>query len=117
IPDAVVSHFRTSYPAAQKTDWDKESNGYEVEFRLNGIKWEAYYDLNGNWLKTERDVKRREVPNAVWTSLAKSPYAGWKVDDIEEHQTPDYKTVYEIEVKGKGRKAYVYILPDGKIVR
>ncbi len=117
IPATVVNHFKAKYPAAEKTDYDKESTGYEVEFYLDGVKWEAYYDTRGNWVKTERDVTRADVPDAVWTALSSSSYGSWKVDDIEEHQTPRHERVYEIEVKGKAKKAYLYFLPDGKMVK
>lgn len=116
IPAGVLKHFNSAYPAAQVKDWDKERDGtYEAEFTLNGVEWEAYYDANGNWTRTERDVRRSDVPQAVWNALAKSSYAGWKVDDIEEHQTPRQKSVFEIEVKKGGQKAYLYFLPNGKM--
>ncbi len=117
IPANVVSHFQAKYPGAENPDYDKEKDGYEVEFHLSGIKWEAFYDTRGNWVKTERDVRRADVPDAVWTALSTSSYGRWKVDDIEEHQTPQHEKLYEIEVKTKGQKKYLYFLPDGQMVR
>lgn len=118
IPQSVSDHFKTKYPSAQVHDWDKERDGsYEVEFTLDGKEWEAYYTADGSWTRTERDALRNEVPKAVWDRLAKTQYSNWKVDDIEEHQTPQQASVYEIEVKNSGQKAYVYILPDGKLVQ
>ncbi len=117
IPETVLNHFKTNYPNARVMDWDKERNGYEVEFTLNGKKWEGYYDTGGKWMRAERDVSRNEVPKAVWAALAKSEYAAWRTDDIEEHQTLAHKSVYEMEVKNAGKKAYLYILPDGTFVK
>lgn len=116
VPDNVMNHFKATYPNAQSIDWDKERDGtFEAEFTLDGKEWEAYYDASGNWTRTERDVKRDEVPQAVWDGLSKSEYAAWKTDDVEEHQTPQHKTVYEIEVKKDGRRMFVYLLPDGTL--
>jgi hypothetical protein len=118
IPQKVLNHFKAKYPSAQVHDWDKERDGsYEVEFTLNGKEWEAYYTADGSWTRTERDASRNEVPKAVWDGLAKTQYAQWKVDDIEEHQTPQHASVYEIEVKNSGQKASVYLLPDGKLAQ
>jgi len=117
VPDNVMNHFKTTYPNAQSPDWDKERDGtFEVEFSLDGKDWEAYYDASGNWVRTERDLKRDEVPQAIWDGLSKSEFADWKADDVEEHQTPQHKSVYEVEVKKNGRKTYVYMTPDGKMV-
>jgi hypothetical protein len=118
IPSSVLSHFKSTYPNASVRDWDRERDGsFEAEFTLNGKEWEAYYSSSGTWVRTERDVTRQEVPQAVWDGLSKSNYATWKTDDMEEHQTPQHKSVYEIEVKKDGQKAYVYILPEGKMVQ
>lgn len=118
IPASVSNHFKTTYPGAQEKDWDTERDGtYEVEFMLNGQEWEATYAANGAWLKTERDVTRAEVPQAVLDALSKSEYSAWKTDDMEEHQTPQHKSVYEIEVKKGFQKSYLYFLPNGKMVQ
>lgn len=118
VAEPVLKHFNSTYPNAVVKEWDVEDDGsYEVEFRLDGVKWEAYYDAAGNWQKTERDVRRAEVPKAVWDALSKSEFAAWKIDDIEEHQTPKHKSVYEIEVKKGAQKNYVYILPSGEVVQ
>ena len=118
IPEKIQSHFKATYPAAVVEDWDKERDGsYEVEFSINGVEWEAYYSAAHEWLRTERDVKRSDVPQAVLHAIAKTDYASWKIDDIEEHHTPEHKSVYEIEVEKTGNKAYVYLLPDGTTVK
>lgn len=118
VPEKIQNHFKATYPAAQAEDWDHERDGsYEVEFTVDGIEWEAYYAINNEWLRTERDVKRSEVPQAVLDGLAKSEYAAWKVDDIEEHQNSKYKSFYEIELKNNGSKVYVSILPDGTLIK
>lgn len=118
IPTSVLNHFKSTYANAQVKDWDKERDGsFEVEFILDGKEWEAYYAADGGWLKTERDVTRSDVPQVVWDELSKSNYAAWKVDDLEEHQTSQHKSVYEVEVKNGGQKAYLYFLPNGTMVK
>jgi hypothetical protein len=117
IPDSVLNNFKTMYPNAQNADWDTEKDGsYNVEFTDNGKKMEAYYDTKNSWIRTERDVKRAEVPEAIWNALSKSQYADWKVDDMEEHRIPENKIVYEIEVEQNGKEVHLNYLPDGTIL-
>lgn len=118
IPSAVTDHFQSKYPNAQVHDWDHERDGsYEVEFIYNGQEWEAYYASDGTWLRTERDVRKADVPRPVMDGVKRSSYSDWKMDDVEEHQTPQYASVYEVELKKNGQKTYIYVLPDGQIVK
>jgi hypothetical protein len=118
IPDAVSNHFKSTYPNAQDTDWDRENDStYSVEFKSDGKKWEAYYAADNSWIRTERDVSKNDVPQAVWDALSKSEYAAWKIDDIEEHQTPQHPSVYEVEVEKDGQEVYLNFLPDGTMVK
>jgi hypothetical protein len=118
IPDAVSNHFKTTYPNAQAMDWDAEKDGtYNVDFKNDGKKWEAYYAADNSWIRTERDVSKNEVPQAVWDALSQSEYSTWKRDDIKELQTPLHPSVYEIEVEKDGQEVHLNFLPDGTMVK
>lgn len=121
VPQAVIDAFNKKYPDTYvyEWEWEKKDKLYEAEFFLRGVKYEALFSPDGQWVHTERDVSRDMVPKAVMESLFSSEYANWKIDDIEEHSTPDHPVLYEIEVKMKGpkREVYLYYLPDGKLLR
>lgn len=121
VPKVVRDSFRAKYPDVYVYEWEwkKKKRVFEAEFMIEGEEYEAYFTRDGVWIKTERDIKGFEVPQNVWDSLDKTEYAHWKIDDIEEHSTPKYKLIYEIEVKTKRpykRKVYLYFLPNGKLV-
>lgn len=119
VPQAVADRFKALYPNETVKEWELERGGtlWEAEFHREGREHEAYFSADGTWRWTEHDVRREEVPQAVWDALARTEYAGWKVDDIELHSTPAHKAVYQLELEQKGSKdVHLHFLPDGALI-
>lgn len=130
LPQGVVKNFKAKYPDVYVYEWKwkKKKLVFEAEYIMKGSKYETQYTADGQWVKTERDIKKEELPQAVWKTFSETEYVRWKIDDIEEHSTPKYDLIYEIEVKlkeksyyegykvKKKQKAYLYFLPNGKLV-
>ena len=60
------------------------------------------FDLKYNWLYTEYEVARTEVPQNVMDALAASPYKDFHIDDIDcyETKTPKTPSYYRFELAG-----------------
>lgn len=117
VPESVLNHFKTTYPNARAINWDAKKDGtYEAEFKDNGNNMEAYYNAENSWMRTERDITRAQLPDVVWDAFSKSAYAGWKTDDFEEHETPQHKIIYQIEVEKGAQEMHLNFLPDGKLI-
>lgn len=119
VPAVVRATFKKLHPDTYVHEWEliKKTQLYEAEFILKGTKYEAYFTRDGQWVRTERDIKKTEIPQQVLASLAKTEYATWEIDDVEEHQSPEHKLFYEIEVEQGRQETYLYFLPDGKLLR
>jgi hypothetical protein len=116
VPQMAKDHFASTYPGATNAKWDIEKDGIEVEFELNGVKWEGMYDATGNWKKTKRELKKDEVPQVVMDGLKSSEYGTWDADDPHEYQTPIHKSLYGFEIKKSGEKRKVFLTPEGMLV-
>lgn len=116
VPKIIVENFKKKYPNVFVHEWElkKKTMVYEAEFIMKGKSYEAHYNNNGDWIKTERDVNKSEIPEAVWDSLNKTQYANWKIDDQEQLSTPKYEIIYKIKVKRGNEKLLLHFLPDGK---
>ena len=119
VPASVRATFKKLYPDTYVHEWEliKKTQLYEAEFISKGTKYEAYFTRDGQWVQTERDIKKTEIPQEILVSLAKTQYATWEIDDVEEHQSPEHKLSYEIEVEQGKQEMYLYFLPDGKLIR
>lgn len=118
VPKAVLESFSKRYPGEKAYSWDlkRKKLMYEAKFISKGKRYEALFTADGRWVKTEREVKKGEIPDAVWSQFVQSRYANWVIDDQEEHSTPEFDLVYEIKVKNDKQKRLLYFLPDGELV-
>lgn len=116
IPQIAKTHFDSTYPGATNVEWDIENDNIEVEFELNGVKWEGNYDKSGNWMKTKRELKKEEVPQAVMDGLKTTEFGSWEADDPHEYHTPTHKSLYGFAVKNGGEKRKIFLTPEGTLV-
>lgn len=97
-PQKVLQTFQNKFTNAEKINWSKEdASEWEAEFVLNDQKMSASFDLEGNWLETERDIKESELPKLVKSALQKT-YSDYKIREIEAFQSPSFEG-YEIALK------------------
>lgn len=114
VPAEIIKSFKAKYPGQYAYEWErkKKSGVYEAEFNMDGKKYEARFTSEGIWISTSRDIKKSEVPQAVWDSIAKSEYASWDKDDCEEIQLPS-GTVFRIEVEKGDHEKRIYFAANG----
>jgi len=55
IPAPVMTAFKTAYPTATDVEWEKEDDGYEVEFDMNGEEMEIKFDAMGKMIDNDLD--------------------------------------------------------------
>ncbi|MBS1681492.1 MAG: PepSY-like domain-containing protein [Bacteroidetes bacterium] len=119
VPKMVTEAFKKKYPNtfAYEWEWKKREQLYEAEFMRNGDKYEARFSKEGNWVSTTREINTQQLPKSVMDAIHQSEYSSWRLDDIEEHSTPQQEQMYLIEVEKGKRNVYLYMMPDGKMVK
>jgi len=116
VPDKVSSAFSVKFPDAKKIKWDKENdNEWEAEFKMDGKEYSANFDMEGNWMETEYEIDKSEIPADVKATLD-TQFADYKIKEAEISETANGK-VYEFEVKKGKSEAEVVIDCDGKMVK
>lgn len=90
-----VTSFNNMYPDALNVEWDYEGAYWEVSFVMvtsgSRVEYEAWYDKDGNWLRTVTEIPIKNLPQYVWDAIAASEYSSAVVDDKEADyiETPD----------------------------
>lgn len=117
IPAAVRTAFKTKFPTATKTTWEKENKmEYEANFRLNGRKVSAGFNPNGKWLQTETEILVSALPAAVQASI-KNDFANFRITEASNIQSVRNGTCFEAQVE-KGKESFdVLFTANGKILR
>lgn len=120
IPDtpdeAIMEYIKTNYPDARIIDIDVEDDGTEVKIIDNGIVYELFFDITGNWAYTKRDIRYDELPEQVRAAFEASEYANqYRIDDIEHFTTADKGEFYRFELEDRRDDITIDITPDGTI--
>ncbi|HVV55209.1 MAG TPA: PepSY-like domain-containing protein [Mucilaginibacter sp.] len=98
IPKVVITNFSAQYPHADLQKWQAKNDQYMASFKWDKHQYEAWYSPEGQWKKTDMDVKWSwDLPPAVRSSFKKSDYSSWKIDDMEKVETP-FKDTYNVRV-------------------
>jgi hypothetical protein len=119
IPTEVSSALKEKYPyvKSSEVEWNKEGSNYEAQFMNKGIKYEVVIEESGNWVATETEMSKSELPDKVKEGLKNSEYNNWDVKEVEKRESPEAKTQYIIEVD-KGQQDFdVYFDQNGKILK
>jgi Protein of unknown function (DUF2874). len=111
ITEAINTFITEKYPGAKILEYDNERWGIEVDILHDRKYKDVLFSSNGEWLRTEWDVRKSEVPSVVLSTIEQK-YRDYKIDDIEFHETPaGVRYAFELE-KGK-TEINVYISVDG----
>jgi len=115
VPGPVTQSMKKQHSEAKGIKWDysAKKERYEVKFSLKDKKYQAFFKPDGTWIRTERNIKKSQLPKPVIVAFTKSKYGKLVVEDVEEHQTPQHTTLYVIKVTLGKEKINVPYLPDG----
>lgn len=114
LDPAVKEQVMNQYPNSRVVDVDYYQNYTEVDIMDGTTPREVYFDLQGNWIRTETDVHINDLPAAVRDAIAASEYAALRIDDVDWVNTPegDY---YLVELDANP-DVYLSITADGRIL-
>ena len=116
VPEAVKVSFVKNFPNVKSVKWSKESESeFEAEFKKGALKQSANFDASGNWLVTETEIKKSDLPPLIQAAIKKE-FEGFKVEEAEKVETPKGVT-YEVELE-KGKVTYgVEFTAEGKVLK
>lgn len=116
---AVRKEFARMFPDARDIEWEAENGLWKVSFEIGSgpakTDYEAWYGVEGNWVRTEKELYPSAVPQAIKDILNLSEYGTALIDDVELVQTPD-EEYYHFELNLAGAELYVDVYSDGRVV-
>lgn len=115
IPNSVITTFNNKFKNATNVNWDRENeNEWEAEFKLAGKKYSANFNNEGEWLETEYNIDKPEIPSQVLSAL--NTFEGYTLKEAEISETNKGKN-YEFLLKNKDDKMEVVVAATGEIIR
>ena len=114
IPQAISDAINEMYPGATVLEFDQEKNGFEVDFLHNNIYKDVYFNTENQWVSTEWDITKDQVPAIVMNALQASEYKNYKIDDIDLIEKPE-GTFYVFDLEQGDNDVEVTFDSEGNI--
>ncbi|MBJ7882840.1 PepSY-like domain-containing protein [Gelidibacter salicanalis] len=115
VPAKVQSTFTAAHNNATDVEWEKKGDHFKVEFEINKMDHDIWYDAEGKVVKSKMEISESELPAAL-ISAVKNAYADYKIDSVEVLEMNGAKTyVVEIE-KGWLKERKLIIDASGKVI-
>lgn len=116
IPRELLNELKRLYPEAKILEFEKKSNGIEIDILENRIHKEVSFNNKNEWIYTTWEINKKEIPSAVIEGLKKTEYANHKIDDADRLQTPE-GFFYAIEVESGNKDIYLIFEENGTLVK
>ena len=78
VPAAVTTTFNKMFPDAGNVEWKDKMTNFAAFFNIRDKKCEAKFNVNGDWISTEKSISLDSLPPAVRDGLKSSKYADWQ---------------------------------------
>jgi len=114
IQSELEKFIGQKYPGAVIMDAEYDDGEIEVEIVHEKRGKDVYFSKDNNWLRTEWDVRKNELPAAVLTQISTS-YPSWEIDDAEYVETPSGDW-FKIELEKGDSEVEIKITAAGVIL-
>ena len=98
VPSVVKEAFHHDYPTATASEWEKEGDNYEVEFKNSGTEMSAEYSADGKIISSETEISPSQLPEAARNYIAEH-FPGQKISEACKITAADGTVTYEAEVQ------------------
>lgn len=118
IPENVTSSLHERYPdiSMEDVDWEMKDFQYKAEFEKEGKGHEVLIDPMGNWVSTEIEMNKKDLPKGAKKSLKNEFGRGAIGDEVKLRETPE-ETLYKVEIDVDDADFdVVYLDEEGNIV-
>ena len=119
-PTGSVREFiQSRYPGARIVEIDADDGLTEVELiDADHVLREAVFNRSGEWLYTQTEVRRADLPATVTDAWNASEYAaanGYRLDDIDYYETASDGNYYRLELESRYGDVKLKVTPDGDL--
>ncbi len=114
VPDVAKRAFEAAYPAVKDAQWKHDEDGFEAEWKVNGMQHAVVYDAKGTVLLTEEQVTEAQMPTTIAPYLAEN-HTGMAVVKVGIEQKGGV-TTYEVELDNGGKELELLFDADGNYI-
>lgn len=118
VPRQVKNVFNAKYPEAMNVEWKHEVNDFSATFIKENKLYEASFNNNGDWKKTQKEITLTELPEIIKINLSDSKYANWKIASAYILYFPYIKPKYFVNIiKPDNNQQRLLFTEKGKLIK
>ena len=118
VPAEVTEAFKAKYPDTKNVEWKDKLTSFQVNYEMNGIKYESKFSNKGEWQQTEKDIAQDALPAGVKDGYSKSKFTDWELKSVTWVESKDNGIQYRLFIRKSGvEKKYLYFDTAGKLVK
>ena len=118
VPAEVTEAFKAKYTDTKNVEWKDRITFFQVDYDMNGSRYESKFSNKGEWLQTEKEVTRDALPAEVKDGYSKSKFTDWELKSVSWVESRDHGIQYRLFVRKSGiEKKYLYFDKNGKLVK
>jgi hypothetical protein len=117
VPQAVKTALAQKFPNAKVEKWAKEKDGsFEAEFDVKGKDQSANFSATGEWLETESEIEKSEIPQPVLTAFY-AKFGQIKIKEACKIEFPNKPMQYELEYKKELKTMEAIFDAEGNLLK
>lgn len=115
-PD-IITALKNLYPSVENIEWSQKGVYYVADCWVKGTELDVWFDADANWVMTEQEIFREQLPAAVETAYATSNYADWVIDNLTLLTFPVKSEEYVFEVQGGTQERALFYSAEGDLLK
>lgn len=104
------------YPHATRAEWERKKEYYVADCWVDNNDMEVWFNKSAEWLMTETELTKANLPAAITTALGSGKYADWWIDDVDVLEYPSAVTHYVVEVEQGKKEIDLYFSEEGELI-
>ena len=106
--------FKKSFPQASEVSYTVKKDFTEVNFTWHGLKLQAFFDRQGNYIALSRDISVKDLPLSYVININKQ-YKDFEITEAIEFDHSENGLSYYVTVVKEDRKYVLNVATDGSI--
>jgi hypothetical protein len=114
-PDSIEKAFKEKFPRVANSKWTvnkQQSNAYTAEFTFEKERIKAHFDMNGNYLESEKKFSIKYLPETI-PQVLETQFERYSIQKCIEVTKPNGEKKYKIAIKSQGNKTYLVMSKEG----
>jgi hypothetical protein len=115
-PKKALESVKSKYPSAQRAIWVKVDETYIATVKQGSNSINVYYDTNGNFLETQKDIALLDIPQPARTTFG-DEFKSFALGEHKIVESATKDTLYKVILEKGNEIVELRLNSIGKIMK